>query len=344
LPELSSTEEAGLEMAFLKKRLGFDFAVYNKNTVNQIVPVAVSPATGYTAKYVNAGTVNNKGVELQLYGTPIQNKNFNWTVMLNFSKNVNKVTKLYGDLQNLQLANFQGGITLNASLGEPYGVLKGTDYVYLNGKKVVGADGYYEKTKTADQNIGNVNPKFNAGLTNTFTYKNWIFSFLIDCQKGGSVFSLDMYYGLSTGLAPETAGTNDLGNPVRNVFDPNHPTPADGGVILSGVTESGEKNTVRVEGDTDVWGYEHFPDKAFIYDASYVKLREVSLSYRVPFKQERFFSSATIGLVASNVWIIFKNLPYADPEAGLGAGNIQGYQTGVMPTTRNFGFNLSLQF
>jgi len=338
LPELSSTQEAGLEMAFLKKRAGFDFAVYNKNTVNQIVPVAVSPTTGYTSKFVNAGTVNNKGFELQLYGTPIKNKNFDWTIMVNFSKNINKVTKLYGELTNLQLANFQGGVTLNASLGEPYGVLKGTDFIYLNGKKVVGADGYYKKTATADQNIGNINPDFNAGITNTLTYKSWIFSFLIDCQKGGSVYSLDMYYGLSTGLMPETAGNNDLGNPVRN-------TQANGGgVILDGVTETGEKNTVRVDGDTDVWGYEHFPDKAFIYDASYVKLREVSLSYRVPFKQERFFSSATIGLVASNVWIIFKNLPYADPEAGLGAGNIQGYQTGVMPTTRNFGFNLSLQF
>jgi hypothetical protein len=148
---------------------------------------------------------------------------------------------------------------------------------------------------------------------------------------------------------PETAGNNDLGNPVRNVVqrDGNGNeviNPTNGGVILDGVNENGDKNSTRVDGNTDVWGYEHFPDRAFIYDASYVKLREVSLQYRVPFKQERFFSSATIGLVANNVWILFKNLPYADPEAGLGAGNIQGYQTGVMPTTRNFGFNLSLQF
>lgn len=338
LPELSSTEEAGLEMVFFKKRLGFDFAVYQKNTVNQIVPVAVSPTTGYTSKFVNAGTVNNKGVELQLYGSPIKNKNFEWVVTVNFAKNKNKVTKLYEGLENLQLANFQGGVTLNASLGEPYGVLKGTDFVYLNGKKVVGADGYYKKTTTADQNIGNINPDFTAGITNAFTYKSWSFSFLIDCQKGGSVYSLDMYYGLGTGVSPMTTGNNDLGNPIRNTLAEG------GGVILDGVKEDGSANDVRVDGDVDVYGWEHNPDKAFIYDASYVKLREVSLSYRVPFKQERFFSSATISLVASNVWIIFKNLPYADPEAGLGAGNIQGFQTGVMPSTRNFGFNLSLQF
>ena len=337
-PEISSTSEAGLEMMFFKKRLGFDFAVYNKNTVNQIVPVAVSAATGYTSKFVNAGTVNNKGVELTLYGTPIKAKDFSWVVTVNFSKNVSKVTKLFDGVNNLQLANFQGGVTLNASLGEPYGVLKGTDYIYMNGKKVVGSNGYYKKTATSDQVIGNVTPDFIAGITNAFNYKNWAFSFLVDCQKGGDVFSLDMYYGLGTGVSPETVGNNDLGNPIRN-------TKADGGgVILDGVKEDGTPNDIRVNGNRDVYGWERNADKAFIYDASYVKLREVSLSYRVPLKQERFFSSATFSVVANNVWIIFKNLPYADPEAGLGAGNVQGYQTGVLPTTRNFGFNVTLQF
>lgn len=337
-PEISSTSEAGLEMVFLKKRLGFDVAVYNKNTVDQIVPVTVSPTTGYTSKFVNAGTVNNKGVELQVYGTPVKKKDFSWTVRLNFAKNVNKVTKLFEGVNNLQLASFQGGVTLNASLDEPYGVLKGTDFIYLNGKKVVGADGYYKKTTTADKVLGNINPDFTAGLINEFAYKNWALSFLIDCQKGGDLYSLDLYYGLGTGLPAETAENNDLGKPIRNSL-------ADGGgVILDGVDENGNPNTVRVAGDQDVYGWGHNPDKAFIYDASYVKLREISLNYRFPFKQERFFSSATFGLVANNVWIIFKNLPHADPEAGLGAGNIQGYQTGVMPTTRNFGFNLTLQF
>jgi TonB-linked SusC/RagA family outer membrane protein len=337
-PEISSTAEAGLEMAFLKKRLGFDFSVYSKNTVDQIVPVTVSPTTGYTSKFVNAGTILNKGIELSVNITPVQQKDFKWTINLNFAKNVNKVTKLYEGVNNLQLANFQGGVTLNASLNEPYGVLKGTDFVYLNGKKVVGADGYYKQTTTTDNVIGNINPDFTCGINNVLTYKNWAFNFLVDAQKGGDIFSLDLYYGLGTGLYEETAGNNDLGNPVRNSL-------ADGGgVILDGVTETGEKNAVRVAGDQDVWGWEHNPNKAFIYDASYVKLREVALSYRVPFKKETFLSSATFSLNASNVWIIFKNLPHADPEAGLSAGNIQGYQTGVMPSTRNFGFKVSLQF
>nr|MBA3706943.1 TonB-dependent receptor [Bacteroidota bacterium] len=337
--ELSSTAEAGLEMIFFKKRLGFDFTVYNKKTEKQIVPVTVSTATGYSSKFVNAGVIQNRGIEISLYGTPVQRKKFSWTVQVNFGKNKNKVLELYEGVKNLQISSFQGGVTLNATLDESYGSLKGTDYVYLNGQKVVGADGYYKKTTTTDNVIGNINPDFNMGITNTFTYKNWAMSFLVDMQKGGDIFSLDLYYGLATGLYEETAGNNDLGNPVRNTLAQG------GGVILDGVTADGKTNTKRVAGDDyRLNGYAKNPDKAFIYDASYVKLREVVISYRIPFKSESFFSNASIGIVGNNLWIIFKNLPYADPETGLSSGNVQGYQTGVLPTTRNFGLNLKLQF
>ncbi len=331
--ELSTTSEAGLEMAFLKKRVGFDFAVYNKKTEKQIVPVAVTAATGYTSKFVNAGTIQNRGVELSVNLTPVQQKHLKWVVTLNFSKNQSKVVKLFDGVENIQVAQYAQGVTLNATLGEPYGTLKGADYVYIDGKKVVDKNGYYKKTTTSTNIIGNITPDFNAGITNTLTYDNLSLSFLIDMQKGGDIFSLDMAYGLASGLYPETAVTKD-GKEVRAE-----------GVILDGVNEKGEPNTVVASlTDYGFYGYVHNPNKAFIYDASYVKLREISINYRIPLKKERFFSTATVGLVANNVWIIFKNLPYADPEAGLGAGNQQGYQVGVMPTTRNFGFNLSLQF
>ena len=337
--ELSTTAEAGLEMAFLKKRVGFDLAVYDKKTENQIVPVAVSAATGYTSKFVNAGTIQNRGVELNVYVTPVQLKDFRWTINVNFAKNVSKVVKLFEGVDNIQIAQYAQGVTLNATLGEPYGTLKGTDYVYLNGQKVVDKNGYYKRTTTSTNVIGNITPDFNAGITNTLTYKSWALSFLVDMQKGGDLFSLDMAYGLATGMYPETAENNDLGNPVRNDLAQG------GGIILPGVNEAGEPNQVRADATSyGIYGYVRNPNKAFIYDASYVKLREISLNYRIPFKKELFFSNATFGLVANNVWIIFKNMPYADPEAGLGAGNAQGYHVGVMPTTRNFGFNLTLQF
>ncbi len=338
-PELSLTKEAGVEMVFLNQRVGFDFAIYTTDTKNQILPVAVTPATGYSNKFVNAGTINNHGFEIHAWGMPVKTKNFSWKIDLNYSQNRNEVVELSEGLDNIQLANFQQGVTYNATVGEPYGNLMGTDFVYLNGQKVVGANGYYKITTTTNNVIGNINPDYLAGVTNTLQFKNWTFSFLIDMQKGGSVYSLDMAYGMATGLYPESVGLNDLGNPVRNTL-------ADGGgVILPGVTEDGATNTIRVAGDDyRLWGYARNPNSAFIYDASYVKLREVTIGYKFRLKESSFFSSAALAIVGSNLWIIHKNLPYADPEAGLSAGNIQGYQVGVQPSTRNYGVNLTLQF
>jgi len=342
-PEISSTTEAGLEMVFFKKRLGFDFAVYNTNTTNQIFNVTVSTATGYSSKFVNAGKIQNKGMELSVFGTPLKTKDFSWTVTLNYASNRNKVIELFKDesgveVKNLQIASFQQGVTLNATVGEALGSLKGTDYVYKDGKKVVGANGYYVKTTTTDNTLGNINPDFTAGITNTLTYKNWSYSFLIDMQQGGSVWSVDMAYGLATGIYPESVGNNDLGNPVRNDVS------AGGGVIFEGVLADGTPNTKRVAADYGAWGYVRNPNAKFVYDASYVKLREMSLSYHIPVKKEHFFTGASVGLVGSNLWIIHKNLPYADPEAGASAGNTQGAQIGVMPLIRTYGFNLTLQF
>jgi hypothetical protein len=349
LPELTSSYEGGLEMAFFKGRLGFDVSLYQKNTINQIIPVSISTATGYSSKYINAGEVQNRGMELMLNGTPVKQSNFAWDVILNWAKNVNEVISLTGDVQNLQIAALQGGVTINARVGEPYGTIQGQDYVYLNddkasGKKVVGSNGYYLKSTTSDKVLGNVQPDWTGGITNKFSYKNWSFSFLIDMQHGGDIFSLDMYYGLATGLYAETDFLNDLGNPVR---DPLTDDETSGGIIVDGYYADGTKNTTRVHGDDyRVFGYSKNPNAAFVYDASYIKLREASLTYSLPksLLSKTFIGGASFSLVGTNLWIIMKNLPYADPEASQGAGNVQGWQSGVMPTTRNIGFTVNLQF
>jgi hypothetical protein len=186
-------------------------------------------------------------------------------------------------------------------------------------------------------------------LLNKFSYKNLAFSFLIDWQQGGSVFSLDMYYGLGTGLYEETDYTNDLGNPVRNTLEDG------GGLILEGVTNVGTEenpewvtNTTRVSGgDYRVFGWSQNPNGAFIYDASYVKLREVVVSYSIPeriMNKANWINGATFSLVGGNLWILHKNLPHADPEMSQSSGNIQGWQSGVMPATRNVGLTVNLQF
>lgn len=351
-PELSTSIETGIEMYFLQKRVGFDLALYKENTVDQIIPVAVSFATGYSQKYVNAGEVENKGIELMLFGAPVVTDNFRWDIVLNWARNVNEVISLQEGVENIQLASLQGGVTINARVGEPYGTIQGTDYIVdeATGQRVVDAQGYYQRSATSDKVLGNINPDWTGGINNKFSYRNWDFSFLIDVQRGGSVFSLDMYYGLGTGLYEETVYTNDLGNPVRS------PIEEGGGLILEGVkqvgtTENGEpiyeQNDIRVAGDDyRVFGWSRNPNAAFVYDATYVKLREAVITYRLPGSaiDNTFLHGVSFSLVGSNLWIIHKDLPHADPEASQGGGNVQGWQSGVMPTTRNVGFTVNLQF
>ena len=345
--ESTYSYEAGLEMNFFKSRVGFDLSLYQQNSKDQIMPVTLTQTTGYQYMYVNAGEIRNRGIELSLNATPVQISSFRWDVTVNFAKNKNKVISLYPGISNLQIASYQGNVTVNAAKGEPYGSLKGTDYTYTeDGDMIINAS-TGKPVKTAAGNIiGNVNPDWNGGIQNTLSYKNISLSFLIDVQKGGDIFSLDMYYGMSSGLYPESAGKNDLGNPVRNSLANG------GGYVIKGVnvnSSTGEitKNTTRVTATTYAgFGYGALPNKAFIYDASYIKLREVSISYTLPTKwlSKTFIKGASLSAVGSNLWIIHKNLPYADPESGLAAGNAQGYSCGSLPSTRDFGFNVKFNF
>jgi hypothetical protein len=252
------------------------------------------------------------------------------------------VLTLFQDAQNLQLATFQGGISLNASLGQPYGTIRGSNFVYTNGQPTVGSNGRYEISNTSNEVIGNPNPDWVGGLNNTLKYKNWSLSWLIDMRHGGQLFSLDLYYGLATGLYPETAGLNDLGNPSRNTIANG------GGIILPGVTEDGKTNTIRVSNTNfGQYGYRYSPNARFIYDASFVKLREVLLSYSLPsniMSKLAPFKGIDFSLIGRNLWIIHKNLPYADPEETISSGNLQGYQSGAYPSVRTIAFNVKLNF
>jgi len=348
-PEQTKSKEIGLEMSFLKNRLGFDATYYHTNTVDQIIPVATSTATGYSNKFVNAGDVENQGIELTVFATPVKTTDFSWNVNLNFTRNRNKVLSLYNDSKNILLGSFQGGVSINATLGQPYGTIQGKTYKMLDANKnvvtwdgssprLVKADGYYDITSTTTNVIGNVNPDWMGGIYNTLRYKNLSLGFLVDIRQGGEVWSLDQFYASYTGVLAESAGTNDLGKPIRE-------TVANGGGIINpGVTADGKANTKRVPIDANT------PKLAaadYAFDASYVKLREATLTYSLPsqiLSKTRIFKGAELSLVGRNLWIIHKNLPYSDPEENLSSGNIQGVQSGAYPTTRTLGFNLKLQF
>ncbi len=367
LPENTKNIEAGLEMRFLQDRIGLDVSVYQAQSFNQILPVSVTGATGSLFKFVNAGQIDNRGLEASLFLIPIRSKDFTWTVNLNWARNVNEVVALFGDQTNLQLFTAQGGISGNATVGQPYGTIRGTNYVFdANQNAIVYPhfDSGVRFRKTAAPGvIGDINPEWKGGINNAFSYKNLTFSFLLDMQQGGQFFSLDTWYGYATGIYDNTAGTNRDGNPTRD-----QPS-AGGGVFLDEViinrkshgivTQTGTNDqgvpisdgTVNTQAFyvSDVYnslGYVYAPNAHHVHDASFVKLREVSLNYSLP---QSIIAKTPLGgidvsLTGRNLWIIHNNAPYTDPEAALSAGNFRGYQSGAYPAVREYGVNVRVRF
>ncbi|WP_324680596.1 SusC/RagA family TonB-linked outer membrane protein [Hymenobacter sp. GOD-10R] len=342
-PERTKSVEAGVEAAFLNSRIGFEATVYKSNTVDQIIPIQVSTTTGYGFKYVNSGEVENKGVELSGFVTPIKTSNFTWTVNANWTRNRNKVLSLAEGTSNLVLASYQGGVSSNATIGQPFGLIRGSGFTYVNGEKVVGTNGLYAKSP-ATTVIANPNPAWLGGISNTVSYKGISLYFLVDMRHGGQLFNLDTYYGYGSGLYKETTGLNDLGNPSRS------PIAQGGGVILPGVKADGTPNDKRIENLSAIYGNDE-PAQMHIYDAGFAKLREASLTYSLPkplVSRIGLVKSIDLSITGRNLWIISKHVPYADPEDNLGAGaggNFGlGYMSGSIPATRNIGFNLRFQF
>lgn len=361
VPERNRSYEAGLEASFLRNRLGFDLTWYRSRLINQITPITPSAASGFTLFYVNGGTIQNQGVELSINAVPVKTKDFTWTLLLNWSKNNNKVISLYGGQSSYTIANYQNSIQLVAEVGKSSGILRGSDYQYLHGQRLIDANGYPVKAANTKSDIGDINPDWLGGITNSFRYKNISLSFLIDVRQGGDVYSLDMDYGSWSGVLPETAGNNSLGNPVRS------PVSQGGGLVLKGVTSDGKANTTRVD-ISDINTASQFPfgsinsiaAKSYVYDASYVKLRELALTWSLPDAAAGrlgFIKGVDLSLTGRNLWIIHKNLPYADPEQGAASTTTSssapivynpnasiGYQTGVYPNVRTFAFNVKLKF
>lgn len=345
--ERTKSIEAGVEAEFFEGRVGFDFTWYKSNSFDQAIPVNLTSATGYVARFVNSGEVENQGIEVSAFATPVETGNFSWTLGLTFTRNRNEVVSLYSDaVTNVQLSDvinpLQGAVTTNAAVGHPYGVLKGTDFIYTNGQRTVNAQGRYMATASSAEIIGNPNPDWLGGISNTLNYKNIKLNFLIDIRHGGDIFSLDQWYGEGTGLYPITAGLNELGVPKRD------PVAENGGVILPGVKEDGSTNDIRTsneDGSDTAFGYPNSPPRAwYVFDGSYIKLREVAITYSIPsswISRLRPLKGIDVSLVGRNLWIIDKNLQYSDPEETLSSGNsTNGYQSGAYPAVKTYGFNV----
>lgn len=373
-PENTSSIEAGFEAAFWDNRLYLDFTYYKTDSRNQILKLATTAASGYTSQVRNAGHIRNRGYEIQLGAVPIQtSKGFRWNLDLNYGANSSKVVKLddEGLITSYQL--YSSGIQILASVGEAYGTLFGTSYVRdANGNVVVDANGL-PKISTTNKTLGKFTPDWTGGISNTFSYRSLSLSFLIDASVGGSIFSNTNKTGKYTGVLANTLSGRDaehgglwyytaaMGNNVRLPESPSYSVSSDGlyyaqvngqstrvyqdGIMVEGVTESGSKNEEVVSAEK----YYHriySIAEANVCDASYVKLREVALSYRLPrlWTQKLHLQEASVTLTGRNLWTIYKSVPNIDPESALTTGNAQGVEAYSLPTTRSFGVNLSVKF
>ena len=334
--ELSTTVEFGVEMSFLQNRVGFDFTYYDIKTTDQIINLDVSAASRYSSAWVNAGELSNKGFEVMLYGTPVKSASgFTWDITANWARNRNKVEKLYGDLNNLIINSYS--VTTNARVGESYGTFILIGYKYDDaGNKVVTPAGAF--VQNPNQVFGSYLPDWTGGVTNTFGYKGFSLGATIDIRHGGNVYSTTNRYGQYSGLLDVTAGLNDKGNPKRD------PVAEGGGVHVTGVTAAGETFDDYVEA-VDYFANQSTIRQNYLYDASFVKLREAKLTYSLPgtITSKTPFTGISVGIYGRNLAILHKNTPNIDPETALGSGSIQGYENGQHPSTRVIGFNLNLK-
>jgi len=371
-PQRKKSLEFGGEAKFLNNRLGFDLTYYKENTINQIMSIDISRMTGFSTQRINAGNLQNTGWEVTAWGTPVKGSKFSWDISVNWSRNRNKVVELYGDMTDITLFYLSWGTYAKARLGEPYGQIMaydivrenatihnhedGTlDYIEYTGRPVVTTSGQYIKTPVRTL-AGNVMPDYFGGVNNMFRYGNLNFSFMIDFRKGGQQFSVTDWFGHYAGVLQGTSWINPNGKNVREPVDQG------GGVIVQDAVyghldtegkvvftdESGNEVSSPVENQTYVGAesfYHHYWGKPglSIYDASFVKLREVVVGYT--FRDiASWLSSINVSLVGRNLWLIHSNIPDVDPENAFSAGNTQGVNSNPLPSTRNVGFNLKFTF
>ncbi|MDH5825654.1 SusC/RagA family TonB-linked outer membrane protein [Sphingobacterium faecium] len=339
LPERTNSWETGANFQLFKNRLGFDITYYNNTTRNQILPVPVSSSFGYEYKMLNAGKMNNKGIEIVLNGTPIKSENFSWDASVNWAKNKNKVVKLDDQVNTLNLSNSL--VQLVAREGESYGQFLGNDFVYApDGQRIIQEDGTYMKTSQLVP-LGSILPDFTFGIQNSFRYKNFNLGFLVSGRVGGKFFSQTYKVGMYSGILDKTADNN-----IRET-----------GIVLDGVkgdvafNSDGTYNVTNIQQNTtnitaQQWARNEYngPTTFSIFDATFVKLREVTLGYNFKLTNTKVIKNIGVNIYGRNLWNIYTKSKYIDPEFTSSGGNVQGIEGGNIPLPITYGFNLNLKF
>jgi len=350
MPEQTESWEIGTNLDFFNSRLVLDLTYYNSYSRQQIMNVPLLPSTGYSNKKMNAGEIHNNGIEIQLNGVILQRPNFQWDMVVTFTKNKSMVTKLYEDLENVIL-NDLWHASIQAIPGEEYGVIVGIDYKRdVFGDKMIDENGFAQKGDITI--LGSINPDFLMGVSSVFSYKNFTFSFLIDMQKGAEIYSWGKAYKTLYGTAEETLeGRAEW----YATHDPefNYQVPLQGvepqGYIESGVNEqTGEPNDIPIQPIYkwfNLWNNTIVTES--ILDATNVRMREMILSYALPASvlNRSFLNNLVISLTSRNVFFFYRNAPHIDPESGYSSGNTSvGFEHSSLPSTRSYGVQLRVNF
>ncbi|MGN0056698.1 MAG: SusC/RagA family TonB-linked outer membrane protein [Phocaeicola plebeius] len=342
--ELVSSWEAGAEIRFFNNRLGLDVAWYKSNAKRQLLNLPMNALSGYSSKKINAGNIQNTGIEIMLNATPIQTKSFTWDTQLNFSTNKNKIIELADGISEYNLGGYDN-LKILAVAGGNYGEIWGTTYLRVTDE----SSPYYGKLLLNDaglpqgdsqiKKIGDQQANCLVGWTNTFSYKNFTLSFLVDARFGGDIFSGSNRLLQANGTA---ACTVVNGKREKFVVD---------GVIANG-DGSYSPNTIEVDpqsywtaitGSTGNLGI----GEANLYDATNIRLRNLSLNYTFPKKMlaKTPFQQVKMGVSCNNVWMIHSNLNGIDPESVFATNtNATGFENASSPTSRTFLFNVTFGF
>lgn len=340
---VKSQMEIGLDMKFFRNRFGFSVTYWDGTEKDIPRSVSLDPATGLGSLLVNTGEITKKGLDLQVNARPVWGNNFRWEFNGTWGKLLeNKVVKIADGIERIIIQGLWGATGSNApvlvhAVGQDWGQIWGNGIKRINGQPVLNSEGFFVN----DPNVyyGGVLPDFTGGVQNTFEYKGFVLNANIDYQVGGKFFSLSDMWGSYSGLTARTATTNDKGNPIRDrVAD-------GGGVHVFGVDNDGKPVDMYVEAQDyfhNLYNNKVFDE--FVYDLTFVKLRELSLGYQIPINKignlNKWMTRATFSLVGRNLWLIHAKTKDFDPSE---IANISG-ETGNFPGTRGFGFNLRVSF
>ncbi|MFD1819675.1 TonB-linked outer membrane protein, SusC/RagA family [Pseudarcicella hirudinis] len=330
-PFTSTTYEAGLDAKLFNNKLGVDLTYYLRRTTDDIVKTAISGTSGYQYSYVNVGQVDNQGIELLLTGSLLKTKNFSWDASYNFAYNQNKVVKLADGVNTIQLATSVGSWAyVNTDIGQPYGIIKGYTMVKDAKGNIVYDTSTGYPMKSGLTQIGQGVAPYTMGLSNKFNYKNFSLDILLDGKFGNEVFSVMNVYATRFGLQQSTLAGRETG------------------LALSGVTASGDSYSNNIPVANLRLYYDNLKNYSnlFIYDGSFIKLRQIIFSYRIPSNFLKFakIQSASISFVARNLFTLYKKTENFDPESSYTNSNAQGFEAFGLPRTRSFGLNLSVKF